>query len=183
MPGPHQLRQRQDGPRLIAVEIPVERGQSIPGHRGAMVMGIVIAEIQGEEIEPGMPAGNQVRVGVGLFVLAVAARHRYGLIGCDEKLLEGMVKGIEEIQHVQQQCRRRRHTAAALSRPQAEQRQQPQRTMSIAAARGRCRRCEANEKRPPDDLPMHQHFGRGEVGPFEVLQRAAQRRAGAASGP
>ena len=50
-----------------------------------------------------MAGGDQIGIGVGLLVAALAPDRLQLLVGRNEILLEGVMKGVEEIEHVQQQ--------------------------------------------------------------------------------
>ena len=82
-------------------QIFVQRRQAVPGDTRALVVGVVVAEVERQQIEPRMMCRHDVGVGVRLFVVAIAIAQRHGRIGVGEVLVEGVVERIEEMLHVE----------------------------------------------------------------------------------
>src|SRR6267154_6314278 len=68
----HDLDHRDDLHALGREELPVQPRQIVPGRDRPFVMRVMVGEVQEQQVEPGMRDGHQVRIRVGLLVVAVA---------------------------------------------------------------------------------------------------------------
>ena len=177
VPGAQQLGQRHQVGQSTAEQFAVNRRQPVPGHGSAFMVGVVIAEIEREQVESRPARRDHVGVGVGLLVDAVTPVHGHRLGRLNEELIKRVVKGVEKIEHMQQQRISHCVQQQRLERPRAQARQQGapdqqhgRRTWQVPAL-GR------DEERPGDDLPVHEDLGGRDVGPFERAQHAFERGA------
>ena len=137
-------------------------------------MRVVVAEIQGQQIEPWMPDRDHVGIGVGLFVTALALDARQRLVRRHEELIVGVMERIEEIQHVQEQQRGKPVEREGLRRPPRQGREQGAAHQQHGNRASQVGPLRHHEEWPYHDLCVHQQLTGRHVRPLEDLQCVEQ---------